>query len=198
MVIASRRHQPPAQDRRSKQSFVAVYERLWDLRHPDTAGGIWRSSVRRALRERPADCTALPGACQAKAGCGRGPSPTRCLTRIVAHRARARVRLFGGQRRCGLWRSRSHWRRGRDGKNPPLIRCRTDRARERPGPSSPPGTSSQSSLSPLRRRKSACTLAPAHKQAAERATHRCKDRVLARARPPGRPRRPSLPLCRGT
>ena len=35
MVIVGRRHQPNAPDRRSGESLVAAYERLWDLRHPD-------------------------------------------------------------------------------------------------------------------------------------------------------------------
>jgi hypothetical protein len=39
MVIAGRRHQPTAPDRRDKESLVAAYERLWQLRHPDVAGG---------------------------------------------------------------------------------------------------------------------------------------------------------------
>lgn len=39
MVIAGRRHQPTAPDRRDKESLVAAYERLWALRHPDTAEG---------------------------------------------------------------------------------------------------------------------------------------------------------------
>jgi hypothetical protein len=39
MVIAGRRHQPTAPDRHDKESLVAAYERLWALRHPDTAEG---------------------------------------------------------------------------------------------------------------------------------------------------------------
>jgi hypothetical protein len=39
MVTAGRRHQPTAPDRRDKESLVAAYERLWALRHPDTAEG---------------------------------------------------------------------------------------------------------------------------------------------------------------
>jgi hypothetical protein len=35
MVIAGRRHKPAAPDQRDKESLVAAYERLWDLRHPD-------------------------------------------------------------------------------------------------------------------------------------------------------------------
>ena len=39
MVIVGRRHQPAAPDRHDQESLVAAYERLWDLRHPDTAEG---------------------------------------------------------------------------------------------------------------------------------------------------------------
>jgi hypothetical protein len=39
MVIAGRWHQPTDPDRRGKESLVAAYERLWDLRHPDPIGG---------------------------------------------------------------------------------------------------------------------------------------------------------------
>jgi hypothetical protein len=35
-MIAGPRHQPTAPDRRDKESLVAAYERLWQLRHPDT------------------------------------------------------------------------------------------------------------------------------------------------------------------
>jgi hypothetical protein len=35
MVVAGRRHQPTTPDRRSTESLVAAYERLWHLRHPD-------------------------------------------------------------------------------------------------------------------------------------------------------------------
>ena len=38
MVISVRLHKPTAPDRRSKESLVAAYERLWDLRHPDAVG----------------------------------------------------------------------------------------------------------------------------------------------------------------
>ena len=38
-VIAGPRHQPTAPDRHDKESLVAAYERLWQLRHPDPAGG---------------------------------------------------------------------------------------------------------------------------------------------------------------
>jgi hypothetical protein len=38
-VIAGRRHQPTAPDRRDKECLIAAYERLWQLRHPDIAGG---------------------------------------------------------------------------------------------------------------------------------------------------------------
>jgi hypothetical protein len=38
MVISGRWHQPAAPDRRGKESLVAAYERLWQLRHPDAAG----------------------------------------------------------------------------------------------------------------------------------------------------------------
>jgi hypothetical protein len=38
MVISVRRHKPTALDRRSNESLVAAYERLWDLRHPIPAG----------------------------------------------------------------------------------------------------------------------------------------------------------------
>jgi hypothetical protein len=33
-IIAGRRHQPTTPDRHDKESLVAAYERLWDLRHP--------------------------------------------------------------------------------------------------------------------------------------------------------------------
>jgi hypothetical protein len=39
MVIVGRRHQPTAADWHDDESLVAAYERLWDLRHPDTIGG---------------------------------------------------------------------------------------------------------------------------------------------------------------
>ena len=39
MVIVGRRHPPTARDRRSGESLVAAYERLWDLRHPCPIGG---------------------------------------------------------------------------------------------------------------------------------------------------------------
>ena len=40
MVIAGRRHQPTAPDRRDKESLVAAYERLLGpTQHPDTAEG---------------------------------------------------------------------------------------------------------------------------------------------------------------
>ena len=35
MAIAGRRDRPTAPDRRNKESLVAAYERLWELRHPD-------------------------------------------------------------------------------------------------------------------------------------------------------------------
>jgi hypothetical protein len=38
LVISDRRHKPTAPDRRSKESLVAAYERLWDLRHPVAVG----------------------------------------------------------------------------------------------------------------------------------------------------------------
>jgi hypothetical protein len=38
MVISAQRYQPAAPERRHKESLVAAYERLWQLRHPDTAG----------------------------------------------------------------------------------------------------------------------------------------------------------------
>jgi hypothetical protein len=38
MVISGRWHQPAAPDPRGKESLVAAYERLWQLRHPDAAG----------------------------------------------------------------------------------------------------------------------------------------------------------------
>jgi hypothetical protein len=37
MVVAGRLHQPAAPDQHDKESLVAAYERLWDLRHPDPA-----------------------------------------------------------------------------------------------------------------------------------------------------------------
>jgi hypothetical protein len=39
MVVSGRRRQPTAPDRRGKESLVAAYERLFDLRHPDRIGG---------------------------------------------------------------------------------------------------------------------------------------------------------------
>jgi hypothetical protein len=39
MVVADRLHQPTAPDRRSTEILVAAYERLWNLRHPNAAGG---------------------------------------------------------------------------------------------------------------------------------------------------------------
>ena len=33
MVVAGRRDRPTSPDRRGKESLVAAYERLWDLRH---------------------------------------------------------------------------------------------------------------------------------------------------------------------
>jgi hypothetical protein len=38
-VTAGRLHQPTAPDRRSTEILVAAYERLWNLRHPNAAGG---------------------------------------------------------------------------------------------------------------------------------------------------------------
>jgi hypothetical protein len=35
-IIAGPRHQPTAPDLHDKESLVAAYERLWQLRHPDT------------------------------------------------------------------------------------------------------------------------------------------------------------------
>jgi len=38
-VTAGRRHQPASPDLHDKESLVAAYERLWQLRHPDPIGG---------------------------------------------------------------------------------------------------------------------------------------------------------------
>ena len=50
MVIAGRWHQPTAPDRRGKESLVAAYERLWDLRHPDPNRRLRRAGVARLFR----------------------------------------------------------------------------------------------------------------------------------------------------
>jgi hypothetical protein len=55
MVIASRRHKPAAPDQRDKESLVAAYERLWDLRHPDAGAATCTCSLhRRREQERQA------------------------------------------------------------------------------------------------------------------------------------------------
>jgi hypothetical protein len=39
MVLSPRLPPEGAPDRRNQESLVAAYERLWHLRHPDSAGG---------------------------------------------------------------------------------------------------------------------------------------------------------------
>jgi hypothetical protein len=40
LVVSPRLLPQSAPDRREKDSLVAAYERLWQLRHPDPAGGV--------------------------------------------------------------------------------------------------------------------------------------------------------------
>jgi hypothetical protein len=62
VVIAGRWHQPTAPDRRGKESLVAAYERLWDLRHPDTDEGLTlRSSA--VIQQLPTAAPPSTGPC---------------------------------------------------------------------------------------------------------------------------------------